>query len=280
MKPTLTTLLLYLLITAGLKASFFWSAGMGLSLQGERASVLACARVIDGLYQTNSGERLINALKKQEITLTCPADEEITTERIVEILVEHADSSHQSAQILEEYAAYHVIETPHPELSFLKLHSNPEVVAPMLDRLQTIRRYPLGEKLFADMARCGNSVVLVHDKASINAGGYASADPSTSDIFRPGVGANARIRFRFDMPEHGTHLVSAVNGEMIPFSALDILFHELVHAKHIMCGTFSRGNSERQAIEEENLFRAEREENWPDRDWREYERDQQVWFGL
>jgi hypothetical protein len=270
-----------------LKASFFWSAGVGLRLQGEKAAVLACAKIIDGIYHTSTGEILINQIKKLELIVTCPELSAGTVDSVVELLLTYDavatdEKEKLKNEIIDQYEAHQVIDTVHPDFPFMTLRSNPEVLDKMLERINLIRQYPLGAKLFEDMANSQKTLLIVHDKSSISVGGYASAIRTTSDVFRPGVGADARIRFRFDMPDHGTHLVSAYNNQMIPFTALDILFHEMVHTKHIMSGTFARGNSERQAIEEENEFRKEREEtkDWPERDWRAYEHDQQIWFGF
>lgn len=252
--------------------------------------MLACAKTIDRLYLTATGEKIINRLKKKDFILTCPnlsgADHQKEA-AIIDLILSYSELSliekeELKKEILDENEIHQIVETVHPDLPFLTLQSSTDVLDQIMERIQTIKKYPHGKSLFEDMARCQNTLLIIHDKSSINAGGYASAIRTTTDIFRPGVGADARIRFRFDMPDYGTHLVTSVNNEMIPFTALDILFHEMVHAKHIMCGTFSRGDAERQAIEEENLFRAEREEtkDWPARDWRAYEQDQQVWFGF
>lgn len=268
-----------------IKASFFWSAGNGLRLNGERSDVLACAKSIDLLYHTLAGEKLINHIKQIKPIFHCPEGSQ-SAQEILHVLLSNSSWSeqeqHQQKQlILNQLEKHHDIELEFDPFPFITLHSPPDGLRIMLQRMRTIHQYPLGAKLFEDMAACQKKLVIMHDKSSINAGGYASAQRSTFDVYRPGFGADARVRYRFDMPENGTHLVTAINNTMIPFTALDILFHELVHAKHIMCGTMSRGDSERQAILEENTFRAQREEtrHLPARDWRAYEQDQQVWFG-
>ena len=43
----------------------------------------------------------------------------------------------------------------------------------------------------------------------------------------------------------------------IEYTAIQNLFHELAHAVHMMNGTWRYAKSERQAIEEENVFRSQ-----------------------
>ena len=45
--------------------------------------------------------------------------------------------------------------------------------------------------------------------------------------------------------------------ELIEYTAVQTLYHELAHAMHMMNGTWRYFASERQAIEEENIFRRE-----------------------
>ena len=45
--------------------------------------------------------------------------------------------------------------------------------------------------------------------------------------------------------------------QLIEYTAIQNLYHELAHAKHMMAGTWRYFDSERQAIEEENIFRRE-----------------------
>ena len=59
------------------------------------------------------------------------------------------------------------------------------------------------------------------------------------------------------MPDTGSHRVYNRRFELIEFTALQNLYHELAHAMHQMQGTWRYFASEDQAIEEENIFRAE-----------------------
>ena len=45
--------------------------------------------------------------------------------------------------------------------------------------------------------------------------------------------------------------------QRIEFTAVQNLFHELAHARHFTNGTWEYADSEGQAIEEENIFRAQ-----------------------
>ena len=151
----------------------------------------------------------------------------------------------------------------------------------MLHFISKIIAHPLGKKLFEDMKACNKTLLIYDDKHALSGGGYTAAVETTSDIFKPGKGAKAYIRFRFDQPTNGAHIVQSDHGT-IPFTYLDNIFHELVHAKHIMCGTMSFSGAEAQAIAEENEFRRQRPEtsHWSPRDPGGYEDGEQTWFGL
>jgi hypothetical protein len=57
------------------------------------------------------------------------------------------------------------------------------------------------------------------------------------------------------MDDIGTHMVYNGKKELIEYTAVQNLYHELAHAMHMMNGTWRYFASERQAIEEENIFR-------------------------
>jgi hypothetical protein len=70
-----------------------------------------------------------------------------------------------------------------------------------------------------------------------------------------GVGESIHIIFDARMDDIGTHMVYNGNKELIEYTAIQNLYHESALAMHMMSGTWRYFASERQAIEEENIFR-------------------------
>jgi hypothetical protein len=65
------------------------------------------------------------------------------------------------------------------------------------------------------------------------------------------------ILFDARVPDKGSHWVYSHGNHLIEFTAIQNLYHELAHAKHLTNGTWRYANSEAQAIEEENVFRGQ-----------------------
>lgn len=124
----------------------------------------------------------------------------------------------------------------------------------MIMWLNEVQKIPIGDKTFQTIAECENEILIYHDENAILGAGFTGAQKTTFDIFRPGVGADSYIRFDFRIPNTGSHRVST-GDSLIEYTAVQNVFHELVHAKHKNCGSFSRTNGEAQAIYEENIFR-------------------------
>ena len=76
-----------------------------------------------------------------------------------------------------------------------------------------------------------------------------------SDNLINGRGESVDIHFNADIPDYGSHLVFDSYKSPIEYTAAQNLYHELAHALHMMKGTWRYFKSERQAIEEENVFR-------------------------
>ncbi len=276
---------LFLVVTAVFAADFRWGFN-SIQLIGPRDEVISFSKDLARLYETDSGERLINYFRdhnnimridnhfedeaevfknlleraKKEIEIP----KEISVERY---LVE----SEKVAPSLEAFSSY----------PFITVKGSDEHREIILDYLREIEETELGKKLYEDMKSCGYTLLINDDKHSVGGGGYTSATHPGERIFN-GTGSNSKIRFRFDQPEEGSHLVQDVKGGTIPFSYITNLYHELVHAKHLMCGTMSKFYSEHQAIEEENAFRKSLPDSshLPARDPSRYEEGCQVWFGL
>lgn len=274
-------------------------------LKGERSEVLKLSTELNKIYQTDIGERLINELGTKRIRYQVIRQEHWSFDESAPDIFFIGQNQKQYQRdlfhLLTHKYAYHfgshddlniqkyfeqkeqemIIENKHPKFSFLTIKGSQKKRQKLLQVIEEILENPLGEKLFSDMSECGNTLLIYDDKSSLSGGGYTGAVRTSSRIFVPGEEESAFIRFRFDQPLAGSHIVQATRGE-IPFTYIDNLYHELVHAKHLMCGTFSPRAAETQAIIEENEFRRSRDEtaHWPSRDYSQYEDGRQVWFGL
>ncbi len=282
--------LFILLSISSLQASDFTWGAHGLVLHGEKKSVLKISKHIQSFYKSDILERMINRLEKESKHINIPQN-----------IYEDDDSQHTSYKFLlgslqdanglielsaielkQELAEQMEKKVQFKNYKSISLRARRDKLDTMITRMNAIYENELGKQLFEDIKKCGHSLLIYDDKSSLSGGGYTGASPSTFDIFVPGKGANAKIRMRFDQPDLGAHEVGAEGGVRIPFMALDNIFHELVHAKHVMCGTTSKANAEAQAIAEENSFRRSRPStaDWPARDPKEYENGVQTWFGL
>jgi hypothetical protein len=103
------------------------------------------------------------------------------------------------------------------------------------------------------ISESGHELVIQHaDFARISAGRIRA--PMTMQLIN-GVGESVQIVFDARMDDNGTHFVYNDKNELIEYTAIQNLYHELAHAMHMMNGTWRYFASERQAIEEENIFR-------------------------
>jgi hypothetical protein len=95
--------------------------------------------------------------------------------------------------------------------------------------------------------------VIEHaDIARISAG--RTRAPMTMNLIN-GIGESVHIIFDARMGDQGTHMVYNGKKELVEYTAVQNLYHELAHAMHMMNGTWRYFASESQAIEEENIFR-------------------------
>lgn len=296
---------LILSVNTAVAKDIVWSF-QHIQFKGERALVLSLTDSLQEIYITPSGERLIHYLKESkpefilagglgnlQLITTSQADGALIISgqdyeledlyRILLLIYENQEGLIPAQIELDHFLAETVDFQPSEESydEFITLFASHSNLNRMKSVLKAIRNTKVGNQLFQDMKKCDKKLLIVDDKHALSGGGYAGAIQTGSAIF-DGRGADARVRFRFDQPDAGSHLVYTVDREQIPFSFIDNIYHELVHAKHIMCGTMSRFSSEHQAIDEENNFRKERLNStgpWQ-RDPSKYEDGQQVWFGL
>ena len=66
---------------------------------------------------------------------------------------------------------------------------------------------------------------------------------------------NEEILFEARIPDQGSHRVCGADRQPIEFTAVQHLFHELCHARHLANGAWRYFDSEGQAIEDKNRFR-------------------------
>lgn len=74
------------------------------------------------------------------------------------------------------------------------------------------------------------------------------------------MGESVQILFNAHIEDRGRHMVYNGKRELIEYTAVQNLYHELAHAVHRMNGTWRYFASEKQAIEEENAFRRDETE--------------------
>ena len=121
--------------------------------------------------------------------------------------------------------------------------------------LNEIANNPVGRRTLQEIVRSGHTLSILHaEHARISAG--RTRAPMTEKLIN-GQGDSVEILFDARVTESGSHLVYNGERELVEYTAVQNLFHELVHAKHKMNGTWRYFDSEGQAIEEENEFRAE-----------------------
>lgn len=280
----LTSLLL--IASSSFAQDFKWGFG-GIQLHGPKKQVMELSENLALIFNTDDGERLINFFKQHKKIIHTSELGQLSLltsnpNDSFEFLNEfYLNNSKAQKPLIFRPEQNEQVTTSWGPYPFITVKGSKTKLARMLTFLDKINATQLGSKLFNDMSSCSKELLIYDDKHSLSGGGYTAAKKSSSGIFE-GRGEDAYIRFRFDQPNEGSHLVQTTRGGAIPFTYIDNIFHELVHAKHIMCGTMSKFGAEHQAIEEENLFRKSRSESahLAPRDPDQYEEGQQVWFGL
>jgi hypothetical protein len=133
------------------------------------------------------------------------------------------------------------------------LEGSPQQVLRISRWLDDIVSIPIGEQTVDAILESGNQLTIRHSEWALQASGRTLAP--VSDKLTNGEGMDVEILFDARIPEQGSHLVFDSEHNSIEFTALQNLFHELVHANHLANGTWRYFDSEGQAIEEENIFR-------------------------
>jgi len=137
----------------------------------------------------------------------------------------------------------------------LILEGSPQQIMRISGWLDEIAGIPIGRATLDAILESGNQLTIRHSAWALQASGRTLAP--VSDDLTNGRGADVEILFDARIPEHGSHAVFDAKRHAIEFTAVQNLFHELAHAKHLGNGTWRYFDSEGQAIEEENIFRTQ-----------------------
>jgi len=135
----------------------------------------------------------------------------------------------------------------------ISLQGTPDQIRKMRHWIAQIAAVPKGYQTLVAIQESGHKLMIFHSRQSIISSGKASA-PMSANLIN-GVGESIDIYFNFDIPDSGSHRVFDRSRSKIEYRAIQNLYHELAHAMHMMNGTWAYAKSERQAIEEENIFR-------------------------
>jgi hypothetical protein len=135
------------------------------------------------------------------------------------------------------------------------LRGTPEHVIIFTRWLDQIAMVPKGHETLMVISNSPHELVIQHADHVIHSAGRTIA-PMTMNLIN-GVGESVDILFDARTEDRGSHMVYNAAKELIEYSAIQNLYHELAHAMHQMNGTWRYFASEEQAIEEENIFRKE-----------------------
>lgn len=135
----------------------------------------------------------------------------------------------------------------------ISLHGTPQQIEKLRKWIAQIAEVPKGYDTLVQIQNSGHKLFIFHSTFSMVSSGRTSAP--ASDKLINGRGDSVDIHFNADIPDHGSHRVYSNKKIPIEYTAVQNLYHELAHADHMMNGTWRYFKSERQAIEEENIFR-------------------------
>ena len=135
------------------------------------------------------------------------------------------------------------------------LVGRPEHVMRFTRWLDEIARVPKGLQTLWQISNTPHELVIQDSGHAKRSAGRTLA-PMTMNIIN-GVGESVEIIFDARTEERGSHMVYNAKQELIEYTAIQNLYHELAHAMHMMNGSWRYFDSEAQAIEEENIFRCQ-----------------------
>ncbi len=129
----------------------------------------------------------------------------------------------------------------------------PEHVMRFTRWLDEIAMVPKGLQTLLIISNSPHDLVIQDSEHARRSAGRTLA-PMTLNIIN-GIGESVEILFDARTKDSGSHMVYNSRRELIEYSTIQNLYHELAHAMHMMSGTWRYFDSEAQAIEEENIFR-------------------------
>ena len=135
----------------------------------------------------------------------------------------------------------------------ISLQGTPAQIENLRKWITQIAQVPKGLDTLVKIQQSGHKLFIYHSTYSMVSSGRTSAPVSMNLI--NGKGESVDIMFNADIPDEGSHRVFSNKKIPIEYTAAQNLYHELAHALHMMNGTWRYFKSERQAIEEENIFR-------------------------
>jgi hypothetical protein len=135
----------------------------------------------------------------------------------------------------------------------IHIEGTPDQIRIFLRWLDQIAAVPKGSDTLEKIAASGHKLLIRHSKNALLSAGR-TLTPMSANLIN-GKGESVQILFDAEIPDQGSHMVFDGRRRLIEYSAIQNLYHELAHAMHMMNGTWRYFKSERQAIEEENLFR-------------------------
>ena len=129
----------------------------------------------------------------------------------------------------------------------------PEHIIKITRWLDQISFIPKGYDTLQSISNSAHELVIQHADYALASAGRTRAAMTMNLI--NGIGDDVHIIFDARIADSGSHMVYNAHNELIEYTALQNLYHELAHAMHMMNGTWRYFASEAQAIEEENIFR-------------------------
>jgi hypothetical protein len=135
----------------------------------------------------------------------------------------------------------------------IHLQGTPHEAYRLADWLDQIAAVPKGRETMRAIQDSGHELVIQHAAHAVISAGRTRA-PMSQNLTN-GEGESVQILFNAHIPDRGSHMVYNGRRDLIEYTAVQNLYHELAHAMHMMNGTWRYFASEKQAIEEENIFR-------------------------
>lgn len=133
------------------------------------------------------------------------------------------------------------------------LEGNRQQIARFESWLDRIAEVPKGYQTLKTVSESGHELTIRHSKYAVISAGRTLA-PMSANLTN-GKGESVTILFSAHIQDCESHMVYNAQRMLIEYTAIQNLYHELAHAMHMMKGSWRYFASEKQAIEEENIFR-------------------------